>query len=134
MGFNSDAQVADATQQIAKKGPAVGIWHGTRLLSFGAVLPPRLTMKPLEEALLRDYDVVAEFSMGRRLCAESPRDVDRETSGCAFRRQCRKTSPLPAAIRARDTIGNHFQGRMWNVAQGHCFLDALENSGFSRVD
>jgi len=72
MGFNSDAQVADAMQQIARKCPAVGIWHGTRLLSFGAVLPPRLTMKPLEQALLRDYDVIAEFSNGATALRRKP--------------------------------------------------------------
>jgi hypothetical protein len=53
-GFSTDAHIADAIRQLASRCPAVGIWHGTRLLSFGAVLPPRLTMKPLEEALRRD--------------------------------------------------------------------------------
>jgi hypothetical protein len=71
-GFSTDAHIADAIRQLASRCPAVGIWHGTRLLSFGAVLPPRLTMKPLEEALLRDYDVVAEFSNGATaLCRKS---------------------------------------------------------------
>jgi hypothetical protein len=76
MGFNSDAQVADAMQQIAKKCPAVGIWHGTRLLSSGAALQPRLTMKPLEQALLRDYDVVAQFANGATA-------LRRKSSGCS---------------------------------------------------
>ena len=64
MGFSSNAQIADAIQRLATKCPAVGIWHRSRLFSVGANRPDLNTLKPLEQALLRDYDVVAEFPNG----------------------------------------------------------------------
>ena len=64
MGFSSDAQIAEAIHQIATKCPAVGIWHRIRLFSVMADRPDLNTLKPLEEALSRDYDVVAEFPNG----------------------------------------------------------------------
>jgi hypothetical protein len=64
MSLSSDAQVADAIDQLARKCPAVGIWHRSRLLAFGLNRPELHTLKPLEEALMRDYDVIAEFPNG----------------------------------------------------------------------
>jgi hypothetical protein len=64
MGFSSNAQVADAIEQIARKCPPVGIWHRSRLFSVGNNRPELNTLKPLEDALLRDYDIVVEFPNG----------------------------------------------------------------------
>lgn len=64
MGMSSNAQVADAVQQLVRKCPAIGIWHRTRLFSVANNRPDQFTLKPLEQILLRDYDVVAEFANG----------------------------------------------------------------------
>jgi hypothetical protein len=77
MGFSSNAQIADAIRQIATKCPAVGIWHRSRLFSVGANRPDLNTLKPLEAALLRDYDVVAEFPSGAAALRRKP------STGCA---------------------------------------------------
>jgi hypothetical protein len=63
-GFSADAHIVDAIQQLARRCPAVGIWHRTRLFSVAMNRPDIFTLKPLEQALLRDYDVVAEFPNG----------------------------------------------------------------------
>ena len=76
MGFSSNPQVAEAIRQLARKCPAVGIWHRNRLLSVGANRPDTNTLKPLEEALMRDYDVVAEFANGAAGLRRKP------SSGC----------------------------------------------------
>ena len=72
MGFNSDAQVDDAIRQIATKCPAVGIWHRDRLFSVGNNHPELNTLKPLEEALLRDYEVVTKFPNGASALRRKP--------------------------------------------------------------
>jgi hypothetical protein len=64
MGFSSDAQIADAIRQLVKRCPMVGIWHQNRLFAFGKNRPELDTLKPLEQVLLRNYDVVAEFPNG----------------------------------------------------------------------
>jgi hypothetical protein len=66
MGFSSGAQIADAIQQLVKQCPAVGIWHESRLLSFGSDRPELNTLKPLEQVLLRNYDIVVEFPNGAK--------------------------------------------------------------------
>ena len=66
MGFNTNAQVADAIGQLAKQCPAVGIWHENRLLSFNTGRPELNTLKPLEQFLMRNYDIVAEFPNGAK--------------------------------------------------------------------
>jgi hypothetical protein len=64
MGFSSDAQVTGAARAIARRCPAVGIWHANRLASFAMNRPEWFTLKPLYEVLTRDYDRVAEFPNG----------------------------------------------------------------------
>jgi len=64
MGFSSDAQVADAIEHLTRTCPPVGIWHRSRLFSVGNNRPELNTLRPLEDALLRDYDAVIEFPNG----------------------------------------------------------------------
>src|SRR5262245_17755916 len=66
MGFSTDAQIADAIGQLVKQCPAVGIWHENRLLSFNTGRPELNTLKPLEQFLMRNYDIVAEFPNGAK--------------------------------------------------------------------
>jgi hypothetical protein len=71
-GFSADAQIVDAIEQLARKCPAVGIWHRTRLHSFVSNRPELFTLRPLEQALLRDYDVVKEFPNGATALRRKP--------------------------------------------------------------
>jgi hypothetical protein len=71
MAFNPESQVADAIRQIGANCPMVGVWHRTRLASYAG--PPEwFTLKPLWEAIERDYDATAEFPNGATALRRKP--------------------------------------------------------------
>jgi hypothetical protein len=80
-GFSADHHIADAIRQLASRCPAVGVWHRTRLFSVSMNRPDIFTLKPLQQALLRDYDIVAEFPNGAAGLRRKP-----ATPGCGPRR------------------------------------------------
>jgi hypothetical protein len=71
IGFNPESQVADAIRQIGANCPTVGVWHRTRLASYWGH-PEWFTLKPLWEAIERDYDVAAEFPNGATALRRRP--------------------------------------------------------------
>jgi hypothetical protein len=72
IGFNSDAQVAEAIAQIGANCPMVGVWHRARLASYAGHRPDWFTLEPLWQAIERDYDAVSEFSNGATALRRKP--------------------------------------------------------------
>jgi hypothetical protein len=62
-GFHTESQVTEAIRQIAASCATVGIWDRTRLAS-GVHHQDWFTLKPLYQAILRDYAIVAELPNG----------------------------------------------------------------------
>lgn len=63
-GFYSDQQVAHAVSEIGARCPAVGVWDRSRLASVVMNRPDWFTLRPLHDALMRDYDVAITFAHG----------------------------------------------------------------------